>query len=246
MDYAELYPWPEGAWLRTMMVMTPDGATVGSDGLSGSISGPADKRVFMETRRLSDAVHVGAGTIRAERYTPMVAKPGWQQARADAGLAPAPQVVIVSGRLDLPWEERMFSESTLPVIVVTTESVDPAAIAQAREHAEVWQVGVDSVDLTSLVTRMHSAGLRRIVCEGGEALLDGVVRAQLVDEIDLTIAPLLAGAGYLDHPGSEAQFVVSAEETERFVHFSLAHTFMDEGFTFCKFLRKPPDNEFFV
>ena len=83
------------------MVMTLDGATVGPDGLSGSISGAADKRVFMETRRLADVVLVGAGTIRAERYRPMVAKPEWQDARADAGLAPAVQVVIVSGRLEM-------------------------------------------------------------------------------------------------------------------------------------------------
>jgi Pyrimidine reductase, riboflavin biosynthesis len=74
-----------------MMVMTLDGATTGPDGLSGTISGAADKRVFMETRRLSDAVLVGAGTIRAERYRPMLAKPEWQEARQAAGLAAAPQ-----------------------------------------------------------------------------------------------------------------------------------------------------------
>ncbi len=74
---------------------------------------PADKRVFVETRRLSDAIVVGAGTIRAERYRPMVAKPEWQDARSDAGLAPAVQVVIVGGRLDLPWDEQLFPDSTL-------------------------------------------------------------------------------------------------------------------------------------
>ena len=232
-NYADLYPWPDKPWLRTMMVSTLDGATVGADGRSGSISGPADKRVFMETRRLSDAVLVGAGTIRAERYKPMLAKAEWQEARLAAGRSPAPQIVVVSGRLDLPWEEPMFAESALPVIVATTESVDTDVLTRANEHAEVWQVGTDSVDLASLVTRMHAAGLRRIVCEGGEVLLDGLVRADLVDEMDLTVSPLLAGAGYLPDLGREVR-VPGADD---FPRFSLAHQFSDEGFTFCRFIR---------
>ncbi|NDA58995.1 MAG: pyrimidine reductase family protein [Actinobacteria bacterium] len=234
MDLAALYPWPEGPWLRSMMVMTLDGATVGPDGLSGSISGAADKRVFMETRRLSDAIVVGAGTIRAERYRPMVAKPEWQDARADAGLARAVQVVIVSGRLDLPWDEPLFSDSTLPVIVVTSESADTRQLAVANDHAQVWQIGATSVDLRAMVTALHERGLRRLVCEGGEALLDGLVREELVDEMDVTISPMLAGAGYLADPGAEARL----PGTNDLSRFSLAHQFVEDEFTFCRFVRE--------
>jgi riboflavin-specific deaminase-like protein len=233
-DLASLYPWPEGPWLRSMMVMTLDGATVGPDGLSGSISGAADKRVFMETRRLSDAIVVGAGTIRAERYRPMVAKPEWQDARADAGLAPAVQVVIVSGRLDLPWDEPLFSDSTLPVIVVTSESADARQVAIANDHAQVWQIGATSVDLRAMVSALHERGLRRLVCEGGEALLDGLVREELVDEMDVTISPMLAGAGYLADPGTEARL----PGTNDLSRFSLAHQFVEDTFTFCRFVRE--------
>ena len=216
------------------MVMTLDGATVGHDGLSGSISGAADKRVFMETRRLADVVLVGAGTIRAERYRPMVAKPEWQDARADAGLAPAVQVVIVSGRLDLPWDEQLFSDSTLPVIVVTSESADTQQLAVANDHAEVWQIGATSVDLRAMVSALHERGLRRLVCEGGEALLDGLVRKELVDEMDVTISPMLAGAGYLADPGAEARL----PGTNDLSRFSLAHQFVEDEFTFCRFVRE--------
>lgn len=232
MDYATLYPWPSEPWLRTMMVMTLDGATTGVDGLSGTISGPADKRVFMETRRLSDAVLVGAGTIRAERYRPMLVKAEWQEARAAAGLAPAPQLVVVSGSLDLPWEEPMFRESALRVIVATTNTVDDAALERARAHAEVVAFGEDSVDVRALVASLHGRGLGRIVCEGGEALLDTLVRADLVDEMDVTISPVLAGGGYLDAPATDARDLVSGE----YPRFDLAHQFVDEGFTFCRFV----------
>ena len=53
-----------------MMVTTLDGAAAGPDGLSGSISGEADKLVFDAVRREADAVLIGAGTMRAERYGP--------------------------------------------------------------------------------------------------------------------------------------------------------------------------------
>ncbi len=234
MDYAALYPWPQRSWLRSQMVTTLDGATVGADGRSGSISSPADKRVFVETRRLSDAIVVGAGTIRAERYRPMVAKPEWQDARADAGLAPAVQVVIVSGRLDLPWDELLFSDSTLPVIVVTSESADARQVAVANDHAQVWQIGATSVDLRAMVSALHERGLRRLVCEGGEALLDGLVREELVDEMDVTISPMLAGAGYLADPGVEARL----PGTNDLSRFSLAHQFAEDEFTFCRFVRE--------
>ena len=233
MDYAEAYPWPRDEWLRTMMVMTLDGATVGPDGLSGSISGPADKRVFMEARRLSDAVLVGAGTIRAERYKPMRAKVEWQQARAQAGLAVAPRVVIVSGRLDLPWNDELFAESAFPVTVVTSEIVDQQALAVARDHADVQIIGEERVDLPRVVSWMRSEGMHRIVCEGGEAILDAMVREDLVDEMDLTISPSLAGGGYLPDAASDARDAIGGD----YPRFALAHQFVEDGFVFCRFLR---------
>lgn len=233
MDYGQLYPWPRREWLRTQMVITLDGATTGGDGLSGSISGAADKRVFMETRRLADAVLVGAGTIRAERYKPMGVKPEWQEARAAEGLQPAPRIVIVSGRLDLPWEEPMFSQSAAPITVATCARVDEQAREDAERHAQVVSFGTDAVDLVALVAWMREQGLQRIVCEGGEALLDGLVREDLVDEMDLTISPVMAGSGYLPDPPSDAVDAVSG----RYPRYSLAHQFVDEGFVFCRFVR---------
>src|SRR3954467_4360445 len=88
-DVLAAYPWPEGRrWVRAMMVTTLDGAASGPDGLSGSISGDADQAVFAATRRYADAVLVGAGTLRAERYQPMRTKPADAEARRSQGLAP--------------------------------------------------------------------------------------------------------------------------------------------------------------
>ena len=67
--------------------MSLDGATVGPDGKSGSLSGPADRRALAQTRRLADAILVGASTIRAERYRPMLAKAEEARRKAEEALA---------------------------------------------------------------------------------------------------------------------------------------------------------------
>ena len=81
-DVGEAYAWPAGAWTRAMMLTTLNGAIAGPDGLSGSISSATDHLIFAEVRRLADVILVGAGTIRAERYKPMRARPEYQEARA--------------------------------------------------------------------------------------------------------------------------------------------------------------------
>lgn len=123
----------------------------------------------------------------------------------------------------------MFSESALPVVVATTTNAAADRLAQARQHAEVVQLGDESVDMRALVQLLHGRGQTRINCEGGEALLDALVRHDLVDEMDLTISPVLSGSGYLPDPEREI--------SSPYPRFSLAHQFVDEGFVFCRFVR---------
>jgi riboflavin biosynthesis pyrimidine reductase len=191
-----LFAWPDrGRWLRAMMVATLDGSPVGPDGRSRSISSPADREVLATTRRLADVVLIGAGTFRAERYGPMRARPEDESARAAAGLAVAPRLAMVSASLDLPWEERTFAESTLPPIVVTTESADPDRLALARQAADVIALPGASVDPGAMLAALADRGLERVVCEGGPRLLADLARAGLVDEADITLSPLFTSGG---------------------------------------------------
>lgn len=220
------------------MVMSLDGSAWGADGLSRSISSPTDRRVLAEARRLCDAVLVGAGTIRAERYRPMLAKPEHAQARSAAGLAPAPVVVIVSGSLDLPWEEPLFADSTMRVLIATCAGgdvgvdaearVDADRLAIAREHAEVLVMPGATVEPGLLIAELHSRGLKRIVCEGGPRLLRDVAAAGLIDEVDMSISPVLVGGGQ----------VVTGEPLATAVPLELAHTIVADDFVFCRYLRR--------
>lgn len=226
MDLAERYPWPDGPWLRVMMAMTFDGAVAGADGRSGSISSPTDRRVLAEARRLADVVLVGAATIRAERYRPMVQRQEWQASRADAGLRTAPVVAIVSGRLDLPWEEPLFSESEFTPIVFHSAAAPRDAIARAEGAAELVPIPGPAVDAGAVVDALHARGLTRIVCEGGPTLLRSLLEEDRVDEVDLTLSPVLAGGVPADANGVELP--------EHRWH--LEWVLEDDGFVFTRYL----------
>lgn len=224
-DVATAYPWPEGRrWIRAMMVTTLDGAAAGPDRLSGSISGDADKQVFHAVRRFADAVLVGAGTLRAERYGPVRAQPDDAERRAAEGLAPAPRLVVFSGSLDLPWEEPVWRESAQRPLVLTSGSHDDDVLEQARAHADVVEMPDGSAE--SIVAALDDAGLRRIDCEGGPGLLRRLVEAGLLDEADITVSPVFAGTEH--SPRTDALPSVA--------HLRLEHVLEGEGFLMLRYL----------
>jgi riboflavin biosynthesis pyrimidine reductase len=197
-DLVGAYPWPDtGGWVRAMMVATLDGATAGADGLSRSISSASDRTVFDAVRRMADVVLIGAGTFRAERYRPLLAKAADAEARAAAGLAAAPVVAIVSGSLDLPWEEPIFAESTVRPIVVTTASCDPARRQEAEGHADLMVLPGNRIEAGALLSGLSERGLHRVVCEGGARLLATIAVQGGLDEVDLSISPVMVGGGQI-------------------------------------------------
>ena len=225
------YPWPSGRrWVRAMMVTTLDGSAAGPDGLSGSISGAADQAVFAAVRRYADAVLIGAGTLRAERYKPMRAKEDDAEARRAQGQAPAPRLVIVSGSLELPWGEPVFTESATPPLIITGTNPDPAGRARVPETCEVVTLPGDTVSAAAILEAMEERGLRRIVCEGGPTLLHDLVSAGLLDEADITVAPVFTGTTPSPHtPG-----------LREVATFELAQVLTADGFLMARYLSPSP------
>jgi riboflavin biosynthesis pyrimidine reductase len=220
-----LYPWPQsGTWVRAMMVETLDGAAAGADGLSGSISSPVDQRVFNTVRRHADVVLIGAGTMRAEQYTPMRAKDADAEARTAAGQLPAPVIAVVSRSLELPWNLPVWSESTERPLVITGSSADPGALAEAEAHAEI--VALDQLVPEAIIEVLGDRDLGRILCEGGPRLLRDLTAAGLVDEADITISPLIAGTGKSPETGV---LPVAAR-------FGLAHVLTDDDHLMVRYV----------
>ena len=178
----------ERPYLVLNMVTTADGrATIG--GRSGPIGNPADQDLFHALRTRVDAVMVGAGTLRAENYGRLVRKPERRDARIEAGLAPDPLAVIVSGRLDLPDDLPLLHDPEQEVLIATFSDRE-LPVTAAIEYLR-FDGGV--VDIPRLLRELRERGVRSVLCEGGPTLNAELLRAGGVDELFHCIAPKLAG-----------------------------------------------------
>jgi riboflavin biosynthesis pyrimidine reductase len=176
---------------RFNFVSSIDGAAT-AGGLSGGLSGKADKRVFDMLRRLCDVVLVGAGTLRAEGYGAMrLDEPSVEWRRAN-GLAEQPVFAIVSGRLALNPGSAVFIGAPVRAIVVTI-GVSPHDKREALSRvADVIVCGEEKLDARGMLAELAKRGLRQVLCEGGPTLFGTLLEADCVDELCLTVSPLIA------------------------------------------------------
>ena len=226
-DRAELASFyadaPNG--VRANMIFSADGAAA-FRGRAGTLSCPADQQLLRDLRAFADVVLVGAGTARAESYGPARFSAAQEELRGDRrGLTPPPiAVVSETGRLPAT----LFDGPRQPILVTS----DRGARTHRTPQDTRWQVmsaGDDVVDLATAVGLLRAEGLPRILCEGGPTVLDQLVEADLVDEICVTIAPLLAGSQPLgDRPPSRRALPNSLE---------LVHALLCDGYMFFRYRR---------
>jgi riboflavin biosynthesis pyrimidine reductase len=191
---AEFYAPPPPPWLRVNFVSSVDGA-VEVGGRSAGLSSPADQRVLSLLRTECDALMIGAGTLRVEQYGPMQLTAADSDRRREHGLAAQPTLVVVSGSLDLDPHQPAFAEAPVRPIVLTQANAPEARRAALAATTDVLTAGEHRVDLAAAIAALHDRGLGQILCEGGPHLLGGLIAADLVDELCLTVSPLLAGSG---------------------------------------------------
>ncbi len=172
------------------MVATADGAAAVAQ-RTAPISNPADRQLFQELRGRVDAVLVGAGTVRTERYGRLVREPQRRERRVAQGLAPDPLAVVVSHRLGLTPDLPLLANPHSRVVVVTASDGELTGCAAQISYL---RSGPD-VDLAAMLSRLRTEhGVRSVLCEGGPNLNASLIPAGLVDELFLSIAPLLAGS----------------------------------------------------
>jgi riboflavin biosynthesis pyrimidine reductase len=191
---AEAYAFPQERWVRASMVTSADGAAY-VDGRSSGLSSPDDMRVFGIQRVLADAVLVGAGTARVEEYKPARRRPSLLPLRADR--PEVATIALVSRTLGLNLASPLFADAApdARTIVITCAASDAGLRAEAAKAADVIIAGEETVDLGAALGALADRGLTRVVCEGGPHLLADVAAAGLLDELCLTLAPVLAGPG---------------------------------------------------
>lgn len=209
------------------MVMGLDGSIAGPDGRSGSISSAPDRAVLAAIRRYADAYLVGAQTVRAERYSAVRAQPEVVERRRASGLAAAPTLAVVSATCRFDWDDVAFTGSEIRPIILTVERSEPAARQLASRWCDVVVVGAERVEPAAALTALADRGLTRVTCEGGASLLADMIRSDVLDEIDLTLAPLVTGA---PRPAGAGPAVLTRME--------LTQLLEDDGFLFARYLRR--------
>ncbi|MBN9101767.1 MAG: pyrimidine reductase family protein [Pseudonocardia sp.] len=185
-ELAEHYAYPDdltAPWVRVNFVASADGAA-SVDGTSGGLGSDADKQVFGVLRELAEVVLVGAGTVRAEDYR--------GARRNTAGRDTPPPIAIVTGSADLDPGSKLLIDTRVPPIVLTLGSA-PADRRGRLTAAGADVVVLDDLEPATLLAELGRRGLHRVLCEGGPSLFGDLVAAGAVDELCLTVAPLLAG-----------------------------------------------------
>lgn len=181
-------------WVMANMVGGLDGsAAIG--GRVAALSTKPDAALFLAMRTVADVVLVGAETIRREGYGPLLLPKARAQARRDQGKPASPRLAVVSRSLDLDWAGRAFTDPALdqPPYVVTCEAADPQRLARARQAAEVIVAGDERVDPGLALAELADRGARVVLSEGGPTLLGELVAGGHLDELLLTLSPLMGG-----------------------------------------------------
>lgn len=190
----------EESGVRANMVESVDGhATIA--GRVGALTGAADQALLAALRGWCDVLLVGAGTVRAEGYGLLDLPAPVRDWRLSRRRTPRPLLAIVSGSLDLDPALPAFADAAaqgpdaLPW-VVTVPGADPGWRARLAPYAHFLEVepGPDGrPSLPGAVAALRAAGMVRVLSEGGPAVLGSLIGAGVVDELFLTVSPVLVG-----------------------------------------------------
>jgi 5-amino-6-(5-phosphoribosylamino)uracil reductase len=223
-------PGSREPWLRANMVSTLDGAAQ-HDGRSHPISSAADMRIFGTLRALADVVVVGAETVRQEGYRPARARKEFAARREAAGQGPAPAVAVVSAGLELDFSLPLFTSPMVPTLVLTGAAAAPERIAAAEKAGARVVIAGDGVgvDPARAVDALVALGHTRLLTEGGPRLLGQFVTAGVLDELCLTVSPMLTAG--------DAQRIAGGPSVEVPRRFALASLLEEEGFLFSRYRR---------
>ncbi|MEA2177284.1 MAG: hypothetical protein QOG77_581 [Solirubrobacteraceae bacterium] len=196
---------PDRPYVVANMVASADGRST-VEGRSAPLSGPADRALFHALRRQVDGVLAGTATLRTERYRRLIRNPDHREDRRRRGLEPDPVAVVLSRSGDLPGDIEMLTDPEQPRAIFVGQDADP----------------------TEAFRRLRSEhGVRSLLCEGGAVLLGALLRAGLVDELFLCLAPMLAGG--------EGQVTVAGPAFRPPITLELHHVLEHEDVLFMRY-----------
>jgi riboflavin biosynthesis pyrimidine reductase len=203
------------------MVTTLDGRA-SLQGDTKGLGSDADTEHLLTLRTRFDAVMIGGGTMRAERYGRIISRPEFRERRRQAGLEGDALAVIISGDLDLPFDAPLFTDGNGRVLIFTRKKTAPET-ATPIELVTIDGL-IDNADVLAHLRREE--GVRALLCEGGPHLFGQLVAGELVDDLFLTITPVAIGG--------DAPHILEANLPEE-ARFELSYLAEAEGDLFARY-----------
>jgi len=213
--------------VRANFIASLDGAAT-HDGRTAGLNNADDKRVFDLLRRLCDVVLVGAGTLRAEGYADLRLEESAVRWRVEHGLPVQPTLAVVSGRLDLSPEMAAFARAPARPLIFTLQRSAPEKRQALARAADVIVCGDETMDPRAMLAALAQRGLQQVLCEGGPHLFGTLLEADCVDELCLTLSPVLEN-------GSAGRIAAGATQTPRGMR--LEHAFAAGDMLFLRYVR---------
>ncbi|MFC0042342.1 dihydrofolate reductase family protein [Actinomadura rayongensis] len=211
----EAYSYPATTpWLRANMISSLDGA-IRYKGDTGALGYAADWELMRRFRTLADVVVMGATTIREYGEYP----------------ASAAELAIVSRSLDLDFDGPLFADAPVPPLLYTCASAPADRLRKARTRARVLLHGEHDADIPAMLADLADRGLARQLCEGGPTLLAEIAAAGRVDELCLTLSPVLVAG---DAPRIMNGRIIDLQR------MTLRHAIQDGDYLFLRYLRAAP------
>ena len=187
--------------------MTIDGKVSTAKPTPSGFTSAFDKHRLLEIRSLGDALMVGKNTLQIDRMSMGLPDEALRQARLQRAQAEYPIRVIISNSGDLPTDLNIFNHRFSPIVIYSTTRMPPTTQSELRAKAELHLAAVDHLSLNEVLHDLYETHqVRTLVCEGGPQLAKALAELNVVDELFLTVAPLLAGGagapGILGTPGT--------------------------------------------
>jgi riboflavin biosynthesis pyrimidine reductase len=231
---AAFYSYPEHldrCWVRANMISSLDGGAT-DDGKSGGLAGPGDKALFSRMREEADVVLVGASTVRIENYSGAQMSLAQRQERQRRGQSEIPPIAIITHGADFEHDAKIFTRTEVPPLIMTCRDVVDDARGRFGALAEVIDASgahPDRVDPGVVLTVFADRGLRRVLTEGGPSLISLLIEHDLLDELCVTIAPVLVG-------GQARRIATGSGEAHTRMRRSHLLT-DDEGYLYTRYVR---------
>src|SRR5882757_7341015 len=231
---ADFYAYPDdlqSCWVRGNMIASLDGGAT-ADGKSGGLASRGDRAVFSQMRHAADVILVGASTVRVENYSGAQLPVTARQARQRRGQAEVPPIAVVTRSGDLDPSALLFTRTEVPPLILTcSRSFDDTRrrLGSVAEVIDASGPQSDSVDGATVLRILAGRGLFRILAEGGPLFLGLLIEDDLLDELCLTIAPILVG-------GASKRIVTGVGH----VHTKMRRAHLladDEGYLYTRYVK---------